>query len=100
MSMTHTDVTLGSPPHSWSTLKADLIRLRRSLDCDDEEAAARHITSLHPDRVRIALIDKLLAHIEPAVADEAALWDSIDRDLEIAKERGVTYSLDQPRRPA
>lgn len=95
--MTHTDVVLGSAPSSWSTLKADLIRLRRSLDVDDEEAQSRHITALHPDRVRIALIDKILAHIEPTVASEKALWDSIDRDVQLAKERGFGYALDQPR---
>jgi hypothetical protein len=95
--MSHTDSVLGSPPQSWSTLKSDLLRLRRSLDCDDEEAASRHVTALHPDRVRIALIDKLLAHIEPAVADEKALWDRIDRDLQQAKDERPRTALDQPR---
>jgi hypothetical protein len=95
--VTHTDVVLGSPPHSWSTLKADLIRLRKSLDFDDEEAQSRGISALHPDRVRVRLLDQILAHIEPAVAAEAAAWDRIDADLQQAKDTGLRLSADQPR---
>jgi len=84
--MSRADEVLGSAPQSWSTLHADLIRLRRFYDKDDEERQASSFHSNQLDSARIQLIDSLLAHIQPTVSDEKALWDRIDRDLQQAKD--------------
>jgi DNA-binding ferritin-like protein (Dps family) len=95
--MSTLDDVLGAAPRSWSTLKADLVRARRHYDVDDEERQTRSFHSNQLDSARIQLLDSLLRHIEPAVADEKALWDRIDRDLDTAKEARPRMALDQPR---
>lgn len=80
---------LGSAPaRSFDSVKAGLMRLRHAYQLDDESANAASMQTKLIAYNRILLIDALLDWIEPAVRDEAAIWDRVDRDLQGAKDAG------------
>jgi hypothetical protein len=96
--MSRADEVLGTAPaRTFDSIRAGLIRLRRNYDADDETSQMRGFNVNQLDAARIALIDSLLSWIQPAVDEEAAAWDAIDRDLQAAKESRPRLALDQPK---
>lgn len=85
--MTQTAAQLGSaPPRSLDSVAAGLVRLRRLWDMDEEERSSIGMGVFqHPDIIRVRLIDELLEWLKPAVEEERAEWDRLDRIDAMAK---------------
>lgn len=95
--MTRTAEVLGNtPPRSWDSLDAGLVRLEGLYRTDVDTPRSFHSNRL--DEARAEVVHELRAWIRSQVEAEKALWDRIDRDLDTIKEAGgYREALDQPK---